>query len=154
VFADVSATVDAYDVSPTLIIQAREKAKSEGIRNVRFRVGDIADTRWPQSSYDAVSCMGVLSTIIDEWAFLNVAVKIRNAVRHSGFVLLRDTVSLSTEGQLVQSDTYAIRYREEDHYRRTMANLGMKLEYEAALIETKTLANRIYLYRLHSLPAT
>jgi 2-polyprenyl-3-methyl-5-hydroxy-6-metoxy-1,4-benzoquinol methylase len=151
--AEACNTVDACDVSPTLIKQARETAKSRGARNIHFHVGDITSARWQKYSYDAVSCMGVLSTIIDEPVFLDLIDKIRNAVRPGGLVLLRDTVSLLPEGQLVQSDTYAIRYRHEGCYRRTMANLGMGLEYETRLIEAETLVNRMFVYRVHSASA-
>lgn len=153
VFAEAASMVDAYDVSSALIGQAREAAKSRGAKNINFRVEDIARAKWAPSSYDVASCMGVLSTIIDEPIFLAVARKLRAAARPGGFMLLRDTVSLLPEGELVQSDTYAIRYRHENHYRQTLANLGMTLEYEAPLIEEGKLVNRIYLYRLHSSPA-
>ena len=134
-------------MSSTLIAQACETAQSTGAKNINFRVEDIAQGKWARSSYDVVSCMGVLSTLIDEPVFLAVARKLRAAARPGGFMLLRDTVSLSPEGELVQSDAYAIRYRHENHYRQTLANLGMTLEYEAPLIEEGKLVNRMYLYK-------
>jgi 2-polyprenyl-3-methyl-5-hydroxy-6-metoxy-1,4-benzoquinol methylase len=151
--ARAALAVDAFDLSPELIRQAREAAKSAGANNVRFRVGNIAAAKWSPSAYDVASCMGVLSTIIDDWAFLKVSRQLRNTVRPDGLVLLRETVSLLPEGQLAESDTYAIRYRNEDQYRRTFENLGMLLEYETTLIESGTLRNRMYLYRVQSGPS-
>jgi 2-polyprenyl-3-methyl-5-hydroxy-6-metoxy-1,4-benzoquinol methylase len=152
VLAGIAGSVDAYDVSPDLIRQARRAAQLAGVSNVQFRVGDISALTWPPSFYNLVSCMGVLSTIIDEPAFLKVAQKLAATVRPGGFVLLRDTLSLQPEGELVQTDVYAIRYRHQDHYRRTLARLGMELEYESTLINADPLVNRFFLYRRASRP--
>jgi 2-polyprenyl-3-methyl-5-hydroxy-6-metoxy-1,4-benzoquinol methylase len=150
VLARAAKSVDAYDVSAPLIKLAREAAKSAHIRNIRFRVRDIENFAAQESIYDVVSCMGVLSTVIDEPAFLKVVGTLRKTVRPSGFVVLRETLSSLPEGQVIESENYAIRYRNEGHYRRTMADSGMSLDYEAALIESGTLVNRIQLYRVFS----
>jgi 2-polyprenyl-3-methyl-5-hydroxy-6-metoxy-1,4-benzoquinol methylase len=150
VLAKAAKIVDAYDVSPPLIKFARDAAKLAHVRNVRFRVRDIAKLTPQESTYDVVSCMGVLSTIIDEPAFLKVVGSLRKAVRAGGFVVLRETLSSLPEGQLVESENYAIRYRNERYYQQTLADNGMSLEYEAPLIEAGTLVNRIQLYRVPS----
>jgi 2-polyprenyl-3-methyl-5-hydroxy-6-metoxy-1,4-benzoquinol methylase len=148
--AKAARIVDAYDVSPPLIQLARNAAKSAHVTNVRFRVRDIAKLAARESAYDVVSCMGVLSTIIDEPAFFRVLDSLRKAVRAGGFVVLRETLSSLPEGQLVESESYAIRYRNEDRYRQTLADRGMTLEYEAPLLQESSLVNRIQLYRVRS----
>lgn len=146
VLAKTAATVEAFDISPVLIAEALAAAEQAGVKTIRFQVSDIAHMRWPKSHYDVVSCMGVLSTLIDEWAFTKVVRNIRNSVRAGGFVILRESLSSLPDGQLTESDTYAIRYRNEDMYRKTMADVGMTLQYEAPLIRSGDLVNRIQLY--------
>ncbi len=150
VLAKAAKVVDAYDVSPLLIKMARNAASSAHVNNIRFHVRDIAKFTPQESAYDVVSCMGVLSTIIDEPAFLKVVANLRKAARPTGFVVLRESLSSLPDGQLVESENYAIRYRNERCYRQTLAGYGMSLEYEVPLIEAGTLVNRIQLYRVRS----
>ena len=145
--ARIGRTVDAYDLSHALIEQARQNARRQSATNVRFRVEDITTTHMQEAAYDVVSCMGVLSTIVDEWAFRKITAGLSNAMRPGGLLLLRDSVSLLPEGQLIESDTYATRYRNEDAYRGRFAELGLTLEFETLLAEFGTSVNRFYLYR-------
>jgi SAM-dependent methyltransferase len=146
--AGASAEAEAYDLSPSLILNASMSAKDAGAGNIRFQVKDICGGGWKTSHYDVVSCMGVFSTIIDDWAFRKAALELRNAARPGGLLLLRDSVSLLPDGQLVESETYATRYRNENYYRGVFSGLGLTLEHEELLVEFGSSVNRIYLYRV------
>jgi SAM-dependent methyltransferase len=146
--ASAAREVDAYDVSSSLILEASKSAKVAGTNNIRFQVKDICQGGWKASHYDVVSCMGVFSTIIDDWAFRKVALELRNAAHPGGLLLLRDSVSLLPDGQLVESETYATRYRNESYYRGVFSELGLTLEHEELLAEFGSSVNRMYLYRV------
>ena len=146
--AATGRTVDAFDLSPTLIEQARQSAREHDVKNVRFKVADITFTKPRRSTYGLVSCMGVLSTIIDDWAFQRITRALRLALEPRGWLLLRETLSSLEQGQVVESDGYAIRYRNENAYRNTFKEYGLNLEYEVPLISAGTCANRFCLYRV------
>jgi 2-polyprenyl-3-methyl-5-hydroxy-6-metoxy-1,4-benzoquinol methylase len=146
--AQAAQAADAYDVSPLLIERARAAAEAAHIGNVCFEVRDISGVQLKSASYDVVSCMGVLSTIIDEPVFLRAVQRLRKALRPGGFMLLRETLSSLPDGELTETEGYAIRYRNDARYRHTLAEKGLQLEYEAMLIEAGSLTNRIQLYRL------
>lgn len=153
VLATVAQQIDACDLSEALIAQARQSAENQAVTNVRFWVEDIITGQLQPSTYDLVSCMGVLSTIIDGWAFHRILQAMRSALRPGGRLLLRDSLSRLPEGQLIESETYATRYRNEDDYRREFEELGLVLEYERLLVEFGTSINRFFLYRVPGEPA-
>ena len=134
VLATVAQAIDACDLSAALIEQARQNAKNQA-PNVSLSVEDIVWAQPQPAFYDLVSCMGVLSTIIDDWAFRRILQVMRSALRPGGRLLLRDSLSRLPEGQLIESETYATRYRNEDAYRREFEELGLVLEYERLLVE-------------------
>jgi O-antigen biosynthesis protein len=147
VLAAVAGELEACDLSASLIEHARQNARDQFFKNIKFWVEDITFAQPRPSVYDVVSCMGVLSTVIDDWAFRRIIRTLPSAVRPHGLLLLRDSVSLLPEGQLVESESYATRYRNEEAYRQEFAGLGMQLEYEALLAEFGTSVNRFFLYR-------
>lgn len=146
--ARTAKSVEARDLSADLIQQARRSACEHGVKNIRFKVEDIISKKPRPSSYGLVSCMGVLSTIIDDWAFRHVTQGLRLALRSEGWLLLRETLSSLEQGEVVESDRYAIRYRNENAYRKEFADLGLSLEDEIPLIRAGTCENRFYLYRV------
>jgi SAM-dependent methyltransferase len=146
-FVHISDEIEAHDLSPALIGDARRAASDAGLNRVRFYVDDVIHARIPTGAYNAVSCMGVLSTIVDDWAFQTVARKLSDALKTRGVLLLRESVSLLPEGQLVESDTYATRYRNEQDYCAHFSELGLTLEHTVPLAEFGTSVNKFYLYR-------
>lgn len=48
------AEVTCLDYSPDMMAQAREKADRMGLKNVRFRQGDVGALHFPDGSFDAV----------------------------------------------------------------------------------------------------
>jgi 2-polyprenyl-3-methyl-5-hydroxy-6-metoxy-1,4-benzoquinol methylase len=146
-FAQTSDDIDAHDLSPALIADAQRAASDAGLTCVRFYVDDVIHARTPDEAYDVVSCMGVLSTIVDDWAFQTVTRKLSGALKTKGLLLLRESVSLLPEGQIIESETYATRYRNEKEYCAHFSELGFTLEHTIPLAEFGTSVNRFYLYR-------
>jgi 2-polyprenyl-3-methyl-5-hydroxy-6-metoxy-1,4-benzoquinol methylase len=145
--AQMADDIEAHDLSPALIAEAQQAASDAGLTRVRFYVEDVIHARIPAGAYDAVSCMGVLSTIVDDWAFQAVTRKLSAALKTKGLLLLRESVSLLPEGRLVESDTYSTRYRNEQEYCAHFSTLGFTLEQTIPLAEFGTSVNRFYLYR-------
>ena len=44
------------------------------------------------SAYDLVSCMGVLSTVVDDWAFRAIVRTLRTSLSPGGLLLLREAL--------------------------------------------------------------
>jgi O-antigen biosynthesis protein len=145
--ARVSLRLDAFDLSPTLIEEAKANARKQGLDNIRFWVDNVVAPKSRLKTYELVSCMGVISTIIDEWAFLQVRDVLTEAVKPGGLLLLRDSVSLLPEGRLVDTSDYATRYRNRDEYRRAFQSVGFQLDLEITLAEFGTSVNAFFLFR-------
>lgn len=145
--ARASKRVDAFDLSPALISEAQAAAKARGCGNIRFWIDDLVDPKQKLNRYDVVACMGVISTIIDDWAFQRVVGTLSRATKPGGFLLLRDSVSLLVDGQLVENNNYATRYRNLENYCRVFEDLSFEMELEIPLIEFGTSRNGFFLYR-------
>jgi 2-polyprenyl-3-methyl-5-hydroxy-6-metoxy-1,4-benzoquinol methylase len=145
--ARASKRVDAFDLSPALISEAQAAAKARDCRNIHFWVGDLVDLRQRLDRYDVVACMGVISTIVDEWALQRAVGALSRATKPGGILLLRDSVSLLPDGQLVESSDYATRYRNVESYRRVFEELNFQLMLEIPLVEFGTSRNGFFLYR-------
>lgn len=142
-----AATVEAFDLSPTLIAKAAREAREADIHHVRFQVGDIARVERRRGRFDVVSCMGVLSTIVDEPLFLRVARGLCAKVRPGGLLLLRDSLSLLAGGQTVVLENYATRYHFEGGYHGVFAATGLLRERDFPLADFGTCTNGFFLYR-------
>jgi SAM-dependent methyltransferase len=145
--AQTSDKVEAHDLSPALIAEAQRAAASAGLSHVHFYICDLIYGDVPTGAYDVVSCMGVLSTIVDEWAFQATTGKLSDALETGGLLILRESVSLLPGGHLVQNDTYATRYRNEGEYCAHFSEMGFVLEHTIPLVEFGTSVNKFYLYR-------
>lgn len=125
-FAQRAASVVAYDLSPTLIDQAREAARTAGASNVEFDVGDVSNMP-VTDRYELVVCMGVLVCLIDQHAFDAALDALARAVAPGGRLLLRE--SLSGWGKLIwRGPHYTACYRRFEHYRKPLGRRGFVVE--------------------------
>ena len=76
----------ATDISSEMIAIAREKARSEGIRNVTFEVAAPESADWPAESFDAVLGFNVLHLLEDSGRALG---NIRHALKPGGLLLTK-----------------------------------------------------------------
>jgi len=90
---------------------------------------------------------GVTSTIVDDWAFQAALDTLTRATRPGGLLLLRDSVSFLPDGQLVESNDYATRYRYREEYHQALERRGHRLEWSMRLVEFGTSLNEFSLYR-------
>lgn len=110
--------VEAFDLSPSLVHQARCAAAEQALRHVRFEVGDVADVGRRSGTFDLVACTGVLSTIVDDGLVLRIMAGLRRRTADNGLLLLRDSLSRLPEGQLVTAANYATKYHFDGWYHR------------------------------------
>jgi 2-polyprenyl-3-methyl-5-hydroxy-6-metoxy-1,4-benzoquinol methylase len=148
VLAASARTVEGIDLYPNLIAEARATAAARSAKHVRFSVGDLTAYNPKRGAYDVVSCMGVISTIIDDWAFEGIVSGLRRGLKPGGWLLLRDSISREPAGHLVVQENYATRYRNEDAYKQAFFGQGLQLEFEMTLVSFGTSVNGLYLYQL------
>jgi SAM-dependent methyltransferase len=139
--------VDAFDLSPMLIEQARAAAVSKGTSNIDYWMDDIVDPKRRLGRYDLVACMGVLSTVVDDWAAEKVARLLMRVAEPGAYCILRDSVSLLPEGQLVKEPHYAINYRNKDKYEALFTGEGWRLKRLVPLVEFGTSLNAFVVFQ-------
>lgn len=149
IFAKHCDFVEGIDPGPALIEQAATNAKGKGINNIEYRVDNI-ETHHDIASYDVVSCMGVLSGMIDNEVFLRVTQWIRASAKPGGLLLLKESLSIG-EPQALRTDDYIAVYRNIGDYLEAFRSAGFALEEEIIIAPTneKGLTNRLFVLRAH-----
>jgi 2-polyprenyl-3-methyl-5-hydroxy-6-metoxy-1,4-benzoquinol methylase len=147
ILARRAANIDAFDISPALVDEARRSALAAGLTHVHFEVGDLAAVGRRKGTYDVVSCMGVISTIIDDWLFDRIVKGLVSKMRVGGCLISRDSLSTEPDGQLVSSDSYATRYRNEASYDRAFESAGLIRVAAFDIAQFGSYWNRIFVYR-------
>lgn len=141
VLASRSAHVDAVDVSPDLIAQARRRR----IANASFELGDALTL--PERRYDLVASMGVLVCIADDTSFESALLAAANAVRPQGYLLLRETVS-GWGRRETDSGGYLACYRTRSAYFDLLGGFEIVVDRQLARwSRTKRRTNHLWLLR-------
>jgi SAM-dependent methyltransferase len=84
------ARIDAFDISPARIENARERANREGLEEtLRFEVGDARTLNLPDSSYDLIIAMNALHHFTP---LKPVVAQMRALLNPGGLIVLRDYV--------------------------------------------------------------
>ncbi len=125
VIAEHSRAVIGLDLSPPYIAQARQLALERGLQHVQFAVHDAA-LPFPVEPADLVSCMGLLSTLLDDTAFLRLAVQLVTHTRPGGHLITKDAVSQGAAELDTMRGTPRI-YRNANRYVATFMALGLEL---------------------------
>jgi SAM-dependent methyltransferase len=148
IIARYYSVVEGIDPGEKLIAEARARAQAAGIANISYKVERL---EYPEtlSTYDLVSCMGVLSGLIDDRAFVKATWLLRAGLRRDGLLLLKDSLSL-TGPQYIEWNDYTAVYRNIDAYLDAFASVGLSLEHtrELARDEEKQRVNKLFLFRL------
>ncbi|PHH89131.1 hypothetical protein CDD83_6602 [Cordyceps sp. RAO-2017] len=84
--------VTGIEYVPDPLDSARARARSEGVGNVSFSVGDAHALPFPDSSFDVVHCHQVLQHVADP---VQVLREMRRVARPGGLVACRESASLS-----------------------------------------------------------
>jgi len=147
VLAKFCGHVEGVDPGATLIAEAQARAAEKSIDNVEYRECRLERLE-SVASYDLVCCMGVLSSLIDNDAFLQAVRTLLSATKPGGMVLLKDTLSIGT-AQATNWKGYTAVYRNIDDYLSAFQVLGLELieEVTIAPVNDKGLTNRFFLLR-------
>jgi 2-polyprenyl-3-methyl-5-hydroxy-6-metoxy-1,4-benzoquinol methylase len=144
--AEFADSVIAFDLSSTLIEEATEEARVRAIRNIEFRLHDL-EQGMPAGPFDAVFCMGVVSTLIDNAAFDALLDQIEKITPAGGFLITKDTLSTEAEDRVVATDAYVTNYRTVLNYESALIGRGFKPVEQARLATLEGMINNLYLWQ-------
>lgn len=138
----------AFDLSETLIDEAKSTAKARNIHNVKFEARDL-ESGFPQGSFRLVTCMGVTSTLIDEKAFAALIQQLNRSLGEQGYLVTKDSLAIG-EDRAITSGPYITIYRDADRYRRQFIASGFELIAEEELAREPRLVNCLFLWKKSS----
>ncbi len=109
---EVVRRLDAYDVAPAVIRRAKDLAKRDKIRGIRFRIADVEKVSLPRERYDFVAFSHSLHHVSDPDALL---AKVALALKPGGVLYVDDYVGPSRDEWLDEKRADAeLRYAREE----------------------------------------
>jgi phosphorylcholine metabolism protein LicD/SAM-dependent methyltransferase len=144
-FGDVADAVTAFDISPSLIDQARREAKHRHIQNISFSVGDL-ESDLPPGPFGLVGCMGVLVTVIEDEPFVELIEQLSKAIVPGGFLLTKDSTAKSGNGDIKDTKGSIRNYRSVTFYEDTFRNNGFRMLEKVEMMAWKNYVNHFYLW--------
>jgi len=145
-FARGAGRVVAFDVGEKLIEQARAKALEQNVDNIDFQVADVFEFACEQQ-FDAVSLMGVLTTISDDTAAARVVLRALSMLKPGGQLILKDSVLLQEgEARTLLNEHYEAKYRPESRYLALIRSLGLREEARHPLLTMHNCGQTSVLY--------
>ncbi len=135
-----------YDISPALIQQARSSAAAIAGINARFEIASIENIDASLQA-DLVSCMGVLSCMVDHVRYSQAIGIICGLVKPGGLLMLIDTVAMNKSFTRTYRNGYVAHYRSEASYETAILETGMRL-VDKKLISpmSASTVNNLYLF--------
>lgn len=133
----------AYDISEPLILAARRR----GHPDIEYHVADIEAV--PGSGpFGLVSCIGVLSCIVDPDKYARVCSMLGADLTVDGYLLLVDTLSSSGEVRRAYRNGYVARYRDHNAYVAAFQQAGLELVIDLEIASMRGgLTNRLIVFR-------
>ncbi|GLK89448.1 glycosyltransferase [Pseudomonas turukhanskensis] len=126
-FAQAAGAVQGFDLSESLIAQARDKSRTAGLENVTFSVTDVFSFDSTER-FEMVSLMGVLTTISDDLAAARILLRAVAALKDDGYLVLKDSVLLdASQARVMNTGSYEAKYRPEADYLKQVKALGLQL---------------------------
>jgi ubiquinone/menaquinone biosynthesis C-methylase UbiE len=129
-FARRVARAEGLDATEAMLVQARRRAESEGIRNVAWHLGDIYRLPFPDAAFDIVSCRFAFHHLERPADALAEMVRV---ARPSGHIVLCDAVA-------------------SDDPAKAAAFNAMERHRDPSTVEFRTLAWHFALFRAAGLP--
>ncbi|WP_350029258.1 MULTISPECIES: class I SAM-dependent methyltransferase [unclassified Caballeronia] len=145
VMGDYLNEVVAFDLSQKLINEATEKTRTANVTNVVFHCRDL-EREFPKGAFGVVSCMGVMSTLMDESAFRSLLRHLTRATQNSGFLITKDSLCSEGTDRSITTGPYVTIYRETGRYEAAITRRGFRLLDKKLLAESEGLVNNIYLW--------
>lgn len=127
-------TIEAFDLSTSLINSAVERANTEQTMNVRFTIKNIQNMS-TNTQFNHVMCMGVFTAIPEDKIVIEAIKKISKIVRKNGYVIIKDSLAID-ENCYYHNDNYAAVYRNEAFYKSLFTKNGFEIESEFILHST------------------
>jgi len=90
-FAKKFSSTTAIDVSPKMILLARENAKKHNLGNVEFHVMDVSKLNFSDETYDLVNCITVLQHVLNDDDWRSAVHEMVRVTKTGGHILLFET---------------------------------------------------------------
>lgn len=90
-FAKKFDSTTAIDVSPNMILLARENAGKHNLGNISFHVMDVSKLNFPDEAYDLVNCVTVLQHVLNDDDWRSAVHEMVRVTRAGGYILLFET---------------------------------------------------------------
>lgn len=90
-FAKNFGSTTAIDISPNMILLAKENARKDNLHNIDFHVMDVSKLDLYENTYDMVNCVTVLQHIFDDGDWRRAIQEISRVTKVGGYVLLFET---------------------------------------------------------------
>jgi SAM-dependent methyltransferase len=149
IFGDVADEIFAFDISASLVGQAREEVKRRNVHNFEFAVADL-ESGLPRGPFDLIVCMGVLASVVDDEPYTNLINQLNDSLNVGGFLITKDTTSAYPEGNIIATSSYVRNYRHMVGYEENIKKAGFRLIDKIQLIEWGNFANHMYLWKKYS----
>lgn len=152
-YAQKVAEVRGIDLGSELIRQARDQAAKTGAANVQFEEVDIFEFETSER-FEAVSLMGVLTTIADDLSAARVLLRAAEVLSDDGVLILKDSVLVDADSSVtVATDSYEAVYRTESSYLALVRSLGFELlsRHPLLTMDNYQQTSILYVFR-HQLP--
>ena len=134
-----------YDISPTLIADARDALRGEAHLRVQFEVAAIDDVP-SLEPVTLVACMGVLSCLVHDGQYARALEKCTSLVEPGGYLLLVDTLTENSDVTRAYRGGYVARYRRVDRYEQAILNAGFAITLRRTIARMSARSvNNLYL---------
>lgn len=126
-------TIQAYDISPHLLKEAMDKYRDS--KKISFSCLSIDDIPDAKEKYELIVCMGVTSCLIDDEKFIDTIKKIDSWSADNSFIILSDSLSVSSSLLFENETGYVAKYRSCDEYLKIVDGNNMKLIAQIKLMD-------------------
>lgn len=122
-------SVTAVDVSPEMILLAKENARKHSVCNVVFHVMDVSKLDFPDGTYDFINCVTVLQHIHDDECWRKAIREIVRVTKTGGYMLMFETAPNLT----IIKRTRHLKIRTMQQYIDEFKSAGASLVYWCAV---------------------
>lgn len=112
-FAREAETVTGIDLTPEMIALARERCAEEGLSNVRFETGDVAQLPYAEGTFSIVACRYALHHLLDP---AGVVCEMARVCAPAGRIVVAD-IAASADVEVAKRFDAVERARDPSHAR-------------------------------------
>lgn len=145
--------VHGYDISPALIAQAKNAARTAGLGNARFSILDL-EQGLPIEPAEVILCLGVFSCVHDDAKWRETLARFARILPEGGVLILRETVSTGPRRHVRYPNGYYACYRPSGTYLAAVRESGFTpTESELLQAGPEDLENHLWVFRRVAVPA-